>query len=108
MPFEPSRHLAVVAVGRREEVGTDEDQDDVRPLELLEDLAVEIGSRFDPAVVEGLDGPLALQHGERGFEPIPKSFVDVRVGEEDDRHELLVVSVVKAAVLHREPRVAIG
>ena len=83
VPLERAPHLDVVAVPRREVVGADEEQDDLRALEVRVDLAGPVVTRVDAPVVPRRDVAEALQQREVARELLAKSLVPVRVAEED-------------------------
>ncbi len=67
MAFERAVHLFFVAVIRIDEVGADEQQDDVCAFEIFVDLLAPVIARFDGAVVPRLDELQASQGAEMNF-----------------------------------------
>lgn len=75
--------LHIVAVIRMEEVGADEQQDDVGIAERLVNGARPFARAGDLAVVPDLDQPLALQRAQVLAKGLPMRLVLVRIGDED-------------------------
>ena len=53
-------HLCLVAVVRIDEIGTDEEENDVRRIQVLVDRPVEFRACCDPAIVPGRNDALAF------------------------------------------------
>lgn len=81
-----AHHFDVVAVVGRDEVRADQQQNNVRAVELVVDLAVEILAGADAAIVPGCDRALAAEPGEVLLEFVAQRFVRVRIREEDMGH----------------------
>ena len=81
--LESLLHFGVVAVVGGEEVGADQEQDDVGGVEVGGDRVCPVGSGGDVAIVPGGDDALFGQQGEVGGEVVAQGFVFVGVGEEE-------------------------
>jgi hypothetical protein len=83
MPLQGPFQLDVVAVIGSQEVGADQQQNDVGCIQIFIDGARPFRSRRDPAVMPGMDHPLALQGGEVGAQIFTQLLIPVGVGVEE-------------------------
>jgi len=74
-------HFNIIAIVRCEEIGTDEQEDDARRVEISADLSFPFRSRGDAAAVPRLDDALALQETQVLGEFVAQFLALVRVGE---------------------------
>lgn len=79
MPLHCPQHFAVVAIVGREEVGADEQQDNVRGVQVVIDFVAKILPRLDSAIVPGVDEPLPLEGRQMLFQPVTQRLISVRV-----------------------------
>ncbi len=82
MALQGSRHLFLVAVVGADEVGANEQQDDVGAVEVVVDFVGPLIARKDTAIVPGLDETLPLQQLQVGFELLAQDVVFVGVAVE--------------------------
>src|SRR5262249_2525703 len=75
--------LNIAAVPRGEEVGTDQQEDQISPVEVLADDLVPLPAGFDAAVVPVFDDPLVPQRAQMVLELLPQRFILVLIGAED-------------------------
>ena len=87
MALQRTRHLDVVAILGGDEIGTDQQQDDVGAVELVADLAVELVARSNAAVVPCGDRALTFEGGKMLLKLVSKILIRVRMGH-DHMHGL--------------------
>src|SRR5215207_2768996 len=88
VPFERAAQLFLVAVIRIDEVGADEQQNDVGAFEVGVDLLAPVLARFDGTVVPRLDEVQPPQRAEVRLQFVEQPLVPVRVADEDARGAL--------------------
>jgi len=75
VPLHRPRHLPLVAIIGREEVGAHQQQNDVVGLDVPVDFPREILTSADPSVVPDLDDPLPLEQRKLLFDLIAQRLV---------------------------------
>ena len=75
-------HFALIAIVGCDEVGADQQKNDVGNLHVSVDRAVDVLTRADPPVVPCGNDPLALEHGQLLFQLVAQRLVGMGIGKE--------------------------
>ncbi len=88
VPLHRALHLDVIAVVGSDEVGADQQQNDVVDFDMLLNGTGKLLTRTDPPVMPGLDDP-AASGGRAEFDLIPQRLVHMGVRKEQARRHTL-------------------